>query len=453
MAGVRLLPVMKGKSTMKSIFYLPFTFILFNASLSYPQQRQLTLESPQSEQRVALVIGNSAYETAPLKNPVNDAQDIAQALRELGFEVIYRENLDQNNMKRAIRAFGEKIRHGEIGLFYYAGHGVQVKGENYLVPIGAKVDSEEEVEYEGVNAGFVLAQMEKARNSMNIVILDACRNNPFARSFRSESRGLAVMNAPSGVLIAYATAPGSVASDGSARNGVYTQELLKFMRTPNLGIEEVFKRVRISVRSLTQGRQTPWEASSLVGDFYFLKGEQLANAVIAQPTAPSVDPVAIELSYWDTIKNSINPEDFKAYLREYPNGRFVNLAKNRLSSIDTGSGEKTVPAKVEANNADQVKSISVRILRGFLVQSGTLYISPSKVEYIDKDKPNDNLSFSCSDIKEVKQGHGRWSNEGDGTFQIITESKKYNFEPNYKDRKAVCSWVVQAMKNACKIGQ
>ncbi len=125
-------------------------------------------------------------------------------------------------MKRAIRAFGERLRNGGVGLFYYAGHGVQVNGINYLVPVNAEVNSEEEVEYECIDVGFVIAQAASAENRMTIVILDACRNNPFARSFRSALRGLAPVDAPSGTLIAYATAPGSVASDGNARNGLYT---------------------------------------------------------------------------------------------------------------------------------------------------------------------------------------------------------------------------------------
>jgi len=230
-----------------------------------------------SSQRVALVIGNSAYATSPLKNPVNDARDIAQALRELGFEVIYQENQSQNDMKRAIRTFGQKTRSAGIRLFYYAGHGMQVNGENYLIPIDANFNNEREVEYETVNAGLVLAQMEEAEESLNIIILDACRNNPFARSFRSASRGLAAINAPSGSLIAYATAPGSVASDGEASNGLYTQELLRYMRTPGIGVEEIFKQVRISVRDKTRGKQTPWESSSLTGNFYFSGGQETSR--------------------------------------------------------------------------------------------------------------------------------------------------------------------------------
>lgn len=411
---------------MKNI-YLPLALVLLIASSSYTQQRQLTLETPQSEQRVALVIGNSAYETAPLKNSVNDAQDIAQALRELSFEVIYRENLDQNSMKRAIRTFGEKIRQGGVGLFYFAGHGVQVKGENYLVPIGAKVESEEEVEYEGVNAGFILAQMESARNSTNIVILDACRNNPFARSFRSESRGLAVMDAPSGTLIAYATAPGSVASDGNARNGIYTQELLRFMRTPNLGIEEVFKKVRISVRNLTQGRQTPWEASSLVGDFYFLKGSQPSDAATTQPvtSSESVDPLVAETGYWESIKDSRNPDDFKLYLKKYPNGRYAVLATNRLNSLlppavskITYYDPKGFESFVGYGVINGEAAFDFPVLHHHKVKSnlvdltwkaGRIIISRNTISYIAvNDERSHEFTYSRNEVKEIKIDGGLW---------------------------------------------
>ncbi len=302
-------------SNLKLIFSL--CCILLFASSAFPQDRGLRLESSKSELRVALVIGNGAYETAPLKNPVNDAQDMAQALKEIGFDVIYHENLNQNDMKRAIRAFGEKIKGGGVALFYYAGHGTQVNGANYLIPIGAKIEKETEVEYECVDAGFVLAQMDNAGNRMNIVILDACRNNPFARSFRSASNGLAQMNAPSGTLIAYSTSPNSTASDGSGRNGIYTQELLKSMRTPGLAIEEVFKRVRISVRDLTKDKQTPWESSSLVGDFYFsgtnkgttaeakaTPGSQTTVSSTQSPPARKAEPILNISGAW---RNATDP--------------------------------------------------------------------------------------------------------------------------------------------------
>lgn len=330
-------------SNLKLICSLCSMLLFASLAVAQEQQRGLQLGGPNTERRVALVVGNGAYETAPLKNPVNDAQDMAQALRTLGFDVLYYENLNQNDMKRAIRAFGAKIRNGGIALFYYAGHGTQVNGVNYLIPIGAKIEKEEEVEYECVDAGFVLAQMDNAGNRMNIVILDACRNNPFARGSRSVSGGLAQMNAPSGTLIAYSTAPNSVASDGKERNGIYTQELLKSIRTPGLAIEEVFKRVRISVRGLTQEKQTPWESSSLVGDFYFSgadKGQALAAAppLATQPSAftqPTTTPVSaptrstvsldlIESNFQSNLLDEVI-KDGESFLASQPDHARVNL--------------------------------------------------------------------------------------------------------------------------------
>lgn len=199
------------------------------------------------ERRIALVIGNSAYNFSPLRNPVNDAKGMAIALKKLGFSVTLKTDADQRSMKESIRLFGKKLRSGGVGLFYFAGHGLQVKGRNYLIPVGAKIESESDVEYEAVDAGRVLGKMEDAGNGLNIIILDACRNNPFGRSFRSAEKGLAKMDAPTGSILAYATAPGSVASDGPGKNGSYTSSLLKQMMTPGLKIEDVFKQVRIDV--------------------------------------------------------------------------------------------------------------------------------------------------------------------------------------------------------------
>lgn len=323
---------------MKNFVILLHLLFILSAISIFAQNRELVQEdTSKTEQKIALVIGNSAYESSPLKNPVNDARAISQTLSALGFQVILKENINQVEMKRAVREFGDKIKNGGIGLFYFAGHGVQVKGQNYLVPIGAQITKEEEAEYEGLDVGFVMAQMEAAKNRMNIVILDACRNNPFARSFRSESNGLASISAPSGTLIAYATAPGSVASDGDGANGLYTQELLFNMKTIGLNIEEVFKRVRISVREKTQGKQTPWESSSLTGAFYFAKSGDVKPVATQQQqiAVPQVDTTAIELAFWDSIKNSKDPEDYKAYLEKFPNGQFASLAKRRSQSAET----------------------------------------------------------------------------------------------------------------------
>ncbi|MBT8078874.1 MAG: caspase family protein [Gammaproteobacteria bacterium] len=240
--------------------------------------------------KIALVIGNSDYAFSPLVNPTNDAADMGAALEALGFEVTVLLNADQRAMKRAIDEFGRKLdRDRGTGLFYFAGHGVQVRGRNYLVPVNARIRTENDVEYESVDAGRVLAKMEDAGNELNIVILDACRNNPFARSFRSARNGLASIDAPSGSLIAYATAPGSVAADGSGRNGLYTANLLRAMQVPGLGLEQVFKRVRVAVREATDGLQTPWENTSLEGDFYFIPPER--RVATQQPASRQAAPV------------------------------------------------------------------------------------------------------------------------------------------------------------------
>ncbi|HXD33156.1 MAG TPA: caspase domain-containing protein [Pyrinomonadaceae bacterium] len=307
-------------------------------SQSHAQQepnRQLVQTNGQragNERRIALVIGNGAYTNAPpLKNPPNDARDMAATLKALGFEVSTGINVSQREMKRLMREFGQKLKAGGSGLFYYAGHGLQSKGRNYLIPVEADIQSEIEAEDAAVDVGLLLGYMDDAQNSLNIVILDACRNNPFARSFRSASSGLAQVDAPTGTLIAYATAPGRVAADGAGQNGLYTSELLKQMLVPGLTATEMFMRVRAEVMKETGNKQVPWEASSLVGSFYFnMSQSNTAVPMGASANETRIDPATFELSYWETIKNSTDPEDFKAYLRRYPAGQFTELAQRRV---------------------------------------------------------------------------------------------------------------------------
>ncbi len=242
------------------------------------------------EQRVALVIGNSTYKNSPLRNPANDAADVAKALQGLGFQVTLKQNQSRDTMGQAIREFGNKLKRGGTGLFYYAGHGMQVKGKNFLLPVDADIQSEDEVPYRGIDANELLAKMESAKNRVNIVILDACRNNPFARSFRSSAQGLAQMDAPVGTLVAFATAPGSVAADGQGRNGLYTQHLLASLNQPGLKIEDVFKRVRVGVRQGSRGKQIPWENTSLEGDFYFKPGKPGEAPTQLASLAPTLVP-------------------------------------------------------------------------------------------------------------------------------------------------------------------
>lgn len=221
-------------------------------------------------QRTALVIGNSDYTSAPLKNAVNDAKAITKSLEALGFEVFKYTDLDHQSMENAINEFGKLMdKRGGVGLFYFAGHGVQSNGENYLIPVKANIQSEKDIKYKSVNLGYMLDEFEGRKSDMNIVILDACRNNPFSR-YRSITNGLApAAIAPSGTFIAYSTSPGSVASDGDGENGLYTQELIKHINTKGKTIEQVFKKVRSNVRQLSAGAQIPWENSSIEGDFFF----------------------------------------------------------------------------------------------------------------------------------------------------------------------------------------
>ena len=280
------------------------------ASFAAEDNRNLAITKPAApavvaEKRIALVIGNGAYKDAPLRNPVNDARAIARTLQGLGFQVIQKENASLKEMQEAIRVFGDRLKGGGVGLFYYAGHGMQVKGRNYLIPVNTDIQREDEVTYNGVDANLVLEKMDSAKNRVNLVILDACRNNPFARSFRSASRGLVPMEAPVGTLVAFATAPGSVAADGNGANGLYTQHLLGAMNQPGLRIEDVFKRVRAGVRKGSGGKQIPWENTSLEGDFYFKLGKpgeaptQLASLVPALESEPAPGAGATEETWTD----------------------------------------------------------------------------------------------------------------------------------------------------------
>ncbi len=292
--------------------------------------------------RVALVVGNSKYAESPLKNPANDARDMAKALRGLGFDVIEKIDVGQRDLNRAIADFGSRLTVDGVALFYYAGHGIQMRGKNYLVPVDAQIASESAVRAEAVDVDAVLDQM--VNSELNIVILDACRNNPFERRFRSVGGGLAQMDAPRGTLLAYATSPGKTASDGAGSNGIYTQELLKLMQTPSISVEQVFKEVRRSVQAITGNNQTPWESSSLTGDFYFKPQSATAPAVVVRQAEPqqqpsaqgrdaSAPPASVEEDVWRQIKDSTRIADFAEYLFSYPSGRYVQAAM-----VKTGGG-------------------------------------------------------------------------------------------------------------------
>ncbi|MEI7895304.1 MAG: caspase family protein, partial [Myxococcales bacterium] len=237
------------------------------------------------EPRLALVIGNAAYAEGPLANPVNDARLMEQTLKGLDFEVIRHDNANQRTMREALVEFSDRIK-GGVALFYYAGHGVEVDRANYMVPVGVNIRRREDVKIQAVPVDDVLQSVRGRPSRLNVVILDACRNDPFTRSFRGGSAGgLGTMDAPDGTLIAYATAPGTVAADGSGENGTYTRALSRFMQQEGLGIEDVFKYVRAEVVRETSSQQRPWESSSMMPGAFYFKGKPAAVAECPQGSA------------------------------------------------------------------------------------------------------------------------------------------------------------------------
>jgi formylglycine-generating enzyme required for sulfatase activity len=283
------------------------------------QQRGQTVER-KTIQRTALVIGNTKYEQGPLRNPANDARAIGSTLKALGFDVTVHFDLNLRQMDDAVRDFGQKIKDGGIGLFYFGGHGVQVDGVNYLAPVGARVEKEQDIKFEMLEIGKVTAEMEAAKNRLNILILDACRNNPFLRAFRSANPGLAPINAPSGTYIAFATAPGTTASDGDGDNGLYTQELLTNLKQPGLRLEDIFIRTRVAVKKKSNDIQVPWENGSLEGVVI------LNEKGVADPTEAGASP-------FPTIRYSGIPLSTLRY------GKFITASvdeKGQVSKREAG---------------------------------------------------------------------------------------------------------------------
>jgi uncharacterized caspase-like protein len=233
-------------------------------------KRQDSIQASRSDEvRIALVIGNKNYKIGPLQNAVNDANDLSNLLERKKFTVIKVIDGTRLEMREAVKQFSAKIALGAVGLFYYSGHGVQVGGENYLVPVDAKIDYQEEVPDECIGVSTILRYMEASNNKLNIMILDACRNSPFKSFNRSGDKGMLRVEAPVGSIVAYSTAPGMTASDGNGRNGLYTSKLMKYLDVPGLKVEEIFKQVRIEVSKESSNAQIPWESNSLMGDFYF----------------------------------------------------------------------------------------------------------------------------------------------------------------------------------------
>jgi len=341
----------------------------------------LTTAPALAEERYALIIGNGAYENIdPLSNPPNDVRLVSEALEAAGFDVALLIDANKRQMDDAARKFARTLDdagRNTVGVFYFAGHGVSYEGENWLIPVGADIREGVDIEYATVSANKVLKLMERARNATDILILDSCRNSPF-RGFslsgtRAVTRGMSEMMAPAGSFIAYSTAPGAVAYDGSGDYSPFAEAFAAEIKTPNISIGDMMIDVRNRVQESTKGLggspQTPWDASSLTGRFAFSPGipvVQNAGTMQPLPQPQQLDAesqrqslVSAEERYWLTVKDSQDPVEYEAYLRNYPDGEFADIAKarqDRYTVDQTTDTDRDLVASVAFDNSRQTCS-------------------------------------------------------------------------------------------------
>jgi uncharacterized caspase-like protein len=427
----------------------------------------LGVRGAEAERRMALVIGNGNYEVGPLDNPVNDAALMSETLNAAGFEVTHVENLDYRAMQRAVVGFGRDLRAAgsqAVGMVYYAGHAIQANGENYLIPIDANIQDALDLEIQTLKIDTLLRSLEAAGNRMNMIVLDACRNNPFKAMSRSGSRGLAKIDAARGTLLAYSTAPGEVATDGSGSNSPYTRALAKAIRTPGLPVEQVFKRVRIEVLERTGERQVPWESSSLTGDFIFMEKtpEPVAETPAPAPDPATPDPNA-EIEYWKAVAATNDAAAYRSYIARYPEGLFADLAQQRLAALDAGqaraarqqyeaearaawdavkdSSDAAVVGSVAERYPDtvyaelaRVKSDSLRQIAASRASAGSANQQtaalPSSAS-AETDRQTENLFWqSIKDSPNKSDYEAYLSRYPDGTFATIARERAENgYEP------------------------
>lgn len=307
--------------------------------------------------KLALVVGNGKYKDAPeLKNAPNDAKAIAEVLKASGFAVAMHLDTARDVLVQAIRDYVNTVeKQKAVGLFYFAGHGVQLDWRNYMLPIDAVIDKIEDVARQSVDIARLMEGLTKAANPMNVIILDACRENPFGESKKPAQQGLSQMDAPVQTLLAYATSPGNVASDGDGANGLYTENLLREMKVPEAKIEDVFKRARLAVRRTSKGAQIPWESTSLEDDFWFLPPKELKKISDAEKERLFKE----ELALWEkaqataeqaTPEKAAEPGPLEEYLRRYPSGNFTELAQLRLERLLARQGEKKIEIASQQGN-------------------------------------------------------------------------------------------------------
>lgn len=365
-----------------------------------------------SEHRVALIIGNSNYAANPLKNPVKDATDMAETLKNLNFEVIVLKDSSRKEILTAFKEFGKSLTSDSIGLFYYAGHGTQIDGKNYLMPVGAEIETQSDVEFEAVDLDRLIRVMEDAKVDKSLIFLDACRDNPYASSSRSGTRGLTVVSArtdedSSGSLIAFATSPGSVAADGDGDNGTFTAALLKYIQEPGLEINQVMTKVRGDVMKSTKGKQQPWTNVSLTEEFYFT--EKIEVPVITD----EVGKGGVELSvldkadvYLDGVYSQTIEKGSKGFITDLVEGDHI----------------------VEFRYGEYIDQHLVIIQRDEVVELASVYDS----------NPLFNLNISIKEIKGVSVfANGKLLGEAPIAIKLPVEEYQISFEAPHIQTKNI----------------
>jgi len=306
---------------------LKLLLIIFIVTFSYAD-RGLMRKIMQTELRTALVIGNNNYDSPrllKLKNPVNDAMAMKSKLKILGFKVIYGENLSVRDMDKKLRKFSAELRKGGVGLFFFAGHGLELMGKNYLMGKDSKLFDKNDISYESLELNKVIDKMKNSGNRLNMVLLDACRNDPFSRS---GGGGLAKVDKAKGMFIAYATSPGDVASDGSGKNGVFTEQILTYINEPNLPLGRLFKKIKKGVYDKTDQRQRPWTHDDIIGEFYFNLPQKKYTS-----KSKSLNSNA-EISLWQMVKSNNTLVDYKYYMKRYPKGKFCVIAEYKILKLN-----------------------------------------------------------------------------------------------------------------------
>jgi hypothetical protein len=366
------------------------------------------------DERVALVIGNSAYADSPLPNPVNDARAMGETLRALGFKVIEVTDGTRAQMADAVSTIRESLKGKQgIGMLYYAGHGLQMDWHNYMVPVDARIRASTDVVAQTVDLSSVIDAFKSAGNRMNILVMDACRDNPFSGS--ATGKGLAQMDAPPGTILAYATAPGNVAEDGEGlANGLYTGYLPQELKRPVAKIEDIFKRVRLQVRQKSQGRQVPWESTSLEEDFVFNTGKLV---VAAKPGDSAREQAfSLEKADWDRVKNSKSVDDIYEFLKKYPSGSISELAQTRVDRLQKAMVQTQADREGKTQGA-----ASGRFREGdkyeFALKDGLTNLQTGRASVVIRDRGDDEVEGVGTGIASVRATRaGFILQAGSGTY-------------------------------------